>query len=251
MISQTGGVLYLLVWIISIRFKLGKLKSAGLFLAIYLAASFIIIPFVAPWFGRHALPVRGQLRPVSLATCILNRHYVTRDLRQQLVQASEEMANKFEGTEITYLDANFPFFDGFPLIPHLSHNDGRKVDLAFYYLDKETKDPLSGSPSWMGYGVFVEPEPGEVNYPERCRKEGYWQYGALEYFAPGWKADRYQFDEKRTRYLLKWLARDQRTSKIFIEPHLKDRLRLKRFKNIRFHGCHAVRHDDHIHLQVN
>lgn len=34
---------------------------------------------------------------------------------------------------ISYLDANFPFKDGFPLLPHLSHDDGRKVDIAFMY----------------------------------------------------------------------------------------------------------------------
>ena len=37
--------------------------------------------------------------------------------------------------------------------------------------------------------------------------------------------------------------------KVFIEPHLKTRLNLTSNK-IRFHGCQAVRHDDHIHLQV-
>ena len=35
---------------------------------------------------------------------------------------------------------------------------------------------------------------------------------------------------------------------IFIEPHLKNRLKIGN-NRIRFHGCKAVRHDDHIHFQ--
>ncbi len=33
------------------------------------------------------------------------------------------------------------------------------------------------------------------------------------------------------------------------KPHLKTRLKLSSAK-IRFHGCQAVRHDDHIHVQL-
>jgi len=38
--------------------------------------------------------------------------------------------------------------------------------------------------------------------------------------------------------------------KIFLEPHLKQRMGLTHPK-IRFHGCHSVRHDDHIHIEIN
>ncbi|MFT5619364.1 MAG: hypothetical protein ACI85I_002607, partial [Arenicella sp.] len=38
--------------------------------------------------------------------------------------------------------------------------------------------------------------------------------------------------------------------KVFIEPHLKTRLGLENYSKIRFHGCQAVRHDDHIHVQL-
>jgi hypothetical protein len=36
---------------------------------------------------------------------------------------------------------------------------------------------------------------------------------------------------------------------MIVQPHLKSRLKLKSTK-IRFHGCKAVRHDDHIHIQL-
>lgn len=52
-----------------------------------------------------------------------------------LAGLSREMAHTFPGTVTLYLDANFPFFDGFPLLPHLSHVDGRKRDIAYYYAD--------------------------------------------------------------------------------------------------------------------
>ena len=45
------------------------------------------------------------------------------------------------------------------------------------------------------------------------------------------------------------ILKQNEISKIFIEPHLKKRMNLKNPK-IRFHGCRAVRHDDHIHLQI-
>ena len=57
------------------------------------------------------------------------------------------------------------------------------------------------------------------------------------------------FDLKRTAFFIRLLTQDANIKKIFIEPHLKTRMRLKHAK-IRFHGCHAVRHDDHIHFQL-
>lgn len=36
---------------------------------------------------------------------------------------------------------------------------------------------------------------------------------------------------------------------LFLEPHLKNRLKLNNSK-IRFHGCRAVRCDDYIHVEL-
>jgi hypothetical protein len=46
---------------------------------------------------------------------------------------------------------------------------------------------------------------------------------------------------------LRTLTADPRIGKIFIEPHLKQRFAPSEAK-IRFQGCRAARHDDHIHL---
>jgi hypothetical protein len=37
--------------------------------------------------------------------------------------------------------------------------------------------------------------------------------------------------------------------KIFIEPHLKNALGITD-GHVRFQGCRAARHDDHVHIQV-
>lgn len=196
--------------------------------------------------GREALPLTGNLRPLNLGTCLLNRHYVKPQLRDQLQSISDIMNAKFEGTKTNYLDANFPFFDGFPLVPHLSHNDGKKLDLAFYYKNEDGR--THSAPSCIGYGVYEDPRNGETDYPSYCRQKGYWQYGLL--VVPQWNKNDYELDYDRTRELIKLLAEDQMTSKIFIEPHLKVRWKLSKYDNIRFHGCQAVRHDDHIHTQI-
>ncbi|MEQ8686096.1 MAG: hypothetical protein RIE86_12430 [Imperialibacter sp.] len=158
------------------------------------------------------------------------------------------MEAKFGGTKTNYLDANFPFFDQFPLLPHLSHNDGKKLDLAFYYIQGNSRS--DSAPSFIGYGVYDEPKSGESDYPAICKQKGYWQYGLLSSVVPQWNKGDYKLDIVRTTELIKMLAVEHATSKVFIEPHLKQRWHLGRFDKIRFHGCQAVRHDDHIHIQI-
>ena len=159
------------------------------------------------------------------------------------------MSNKFPGTIINYLDANFPFVNKFPLLPHLSHNDGKKLDLSFHYNDSGTGLMTNDVPSFIGYGICEEPKDGEENKPEDCEKKGFWQYNLLRNNVSQANKDKLTFDNKRTRELVNSFASQDGLGKIFIEPHLKTRLGLNSSK-IRFHGCQAVRHDDHIHVQL-
>ena len=145
------------------------------------------------------------------------------------------MDEKYPGTRINYLDAGFPFIDGFPLLPHLSHNDGRKLDLAFLYTDQKNGEATWKSPSWTGYGVCEGPLPGETDMPARCLQQGYKKYDLLEKVTPQRRKGGYAFDTERNRHIIKLLAGDDRIAKIFIEPHLKERLGLRSGK-IRFHG---------------
>lgn len=59
----------------------------------------------------------------------------------------------------------------------------------------------------------------------------------------------WQLDRPRMTTALNWLANDPRSGKILIEPHIPQSLNLSHPK-IRFQGCRAARHDDHIHLQL-
>lgn len=197
--------------------------------------------------GRVPLPVfsEKQLKPANYFFVLSNRHYV----KPELLKATLDVANQMgKAVTLYYLDANFPFFDGFPLLPHRSHDDGGKLDLAFIYEKSSTGQLLKGSPSWLGYGYLEAPAPQEYNQPADCAQRGYWQYSLLSYLVP--QNSKFTFQNTQNRQLLLKLAQHPAIGKIFIEPHLKARLRLEGYKKIRFHGCAAVRHDDHIHLQL-
>ena len=221
------------------------------FATLYLVFIFVIVPLTAKPFGRVPLPVfeTRNLRPANIWTCILNRNYTIPALRDITYKVAKDMNDKYPGATINYLDANFPFFDKFPLLPHLSHNDGKKLDLAFQYNDIHTGKMTDEVPSSIGYGVCEEPEAGEENKPEYCDKKGYWQYNILRKIVSQDNKERFQFDNMRTRDLVNNFASHDGVGKIFIEPHLKIRMGLTSSK-IRFHGCQAVRHDDHIHVQL-
>jgi hypothetical protein len=221
------------------------------FAVLYLIVTFLLVPLLARRFGRVPLPVRGTVHvvPLTVWTCLLNRHYVKPALRESLYLAARQLHAAFPGTRVAYLDANFPFFDGFPLWAHLSHNDGNKLDLAFFYREARTGEPLPGrAPSPIGYGVYEGPAPGEINASADCAARGYWQYGLMGHLVPQGHQEAMRFDASRTRKLIGLLTAQPGVGKLFIEPHLKTRLRLRSGK-IRFHGCGAVRHDDHIHIQ--
>ncbi|MEO9871611.1 hypothetical protein [Ekhidna sp.] len=246
--TQVGGIIYFLVLILALTLKLSRAASIAIFLGIYVLSTFLVIPLIAPIFGRTALPLTGNLRPLNFGTCLLNRHYATPELKNQMETICDKLAAKFKGTSTKYLDANFPFVNEFPLFPHLSHNDGKKLDLAFFYnIDHKRTNK---APSFIGYGVYEDPRNGESDYPTDCKQSGYWQYDLLSSIVPQWNKNRYKLDIDRTRELIRLLAEDELTSKIFIEPHLKQRWKLNKYDNIRFHGCQSVRHDDHIHTQI-
>jgi len=192
----------------------------------------------------------GFLRPHNFITCLLNRNYVRPELKASALEAASNIQDQFPGTIINYLEAGFPFIDGFPLFPHLSHNDGKKLDVSFFYRNAADGSPSSDCPSWLGYGICEEPQKGEFNRAESCSrlKEG-WQYSLLsKYYPQGRKAD-FAFDPKRTAMLVKAFTNQSRIQKVFIEPHLQKRMGLNSPK-IRLHGCGAVRHDDHLHVQI-
>lgn len=260
-LTQVGGLIFLsclplFYWLHRkqsrpfIRF----IYQSGLFLLVYAFFSWLVVPPLAAHYGRVPMPLfakdKSPVRPLNKLTCFLNRHYVRKPLRDLITSTAVQMDSHYPGTLTLYLDAGFPFWNGFPLIPHLSHNDGRKIDLSFYYADAKTGERTSGdAPAWLGYGICEVPRPGEVNRPRECERLGYWQYSLLSRFLSQKKSSS-AFDAERTAALVKLLARNEATGKLFIEPHLRIRLGLGAYVKIRNHGCQAVRHDDHLHVQL-
>ena len=258
-LTQVGGIVYLVsIFIINEKINRRFDISAGrsllkfaAFLLTYFITSFLIVPVIAKPFGRVALPVThtGNLRPLNFLTCILNRHYVNTELLQSAEHVADLMNGAFPGTVTNYLDANFPFINGFPLAPHLSHNDGKKLDIAFCYIDNRTGARSNEVPSVIGYGISEGPRAGEVNTASECASKGNWQYSFMKKIIPQGNKKNYLFDSLRTKTMVDFFGAEPAIGKIFIEPHLKMRLNLTSDK-VRFHGCQAVRHDDHLHVQL-
>ncbi|MCC6370228.1 MAG: hypothetical protein IT236_04405 [Bacteroidia bacterium] len=257
-LSQTGGIVLLLAlatqkWLTGIsktNYVLTTLKCLW-FVFIYALCTFLIVPLIARPLGRVPLPMRetGHLKPHNLLSCLLNRNYVHKDLEQTAFRVAAQMHQQFPGSTLNYLDAGFPFINGFPLLPHLSHNDGKKLDLSFYYRDAKTNQVLNSNGSFTGYGICEEPLPGEINTAQGCSKNGYWQYSLLKKIVSQKNKEALTFDEQRTAAMVNFFVADENIGKLFIEPHLKTRLKLSSQK-IKFHGCRAVRHDDHLHVQL-
>lgn len=236
--TQVGGLIWLLSCLIC-YFK--NYKKRFIFPLLYVLCNLIIVPFLAPKFGRVALPYNSNtIKAARWFYPLSFRNYVRPELKTLLINASKKSRIK-----IAYLDANFPFFNGFPLLPHLSHNDGKKIDLCFVYKDKNGK-ATTKIPSTSGYGVFVNEKNKTSNY---CVNKGYWQYNFTKYLSFGNDRD-LKFNALQTKQLIRALLQQSKAKKLFIEPYLKTNLGLQNENKIRFHGCKAVRHDDHIHLEI-
>ncbi len=250
-ISQVGGVIYLLCLPFFKKLKASSHRIA-LFVVVYSICSLLVVPALAPNFGRVALPLSktGDLRPHTWWTCWLNRHYVTPKVKTSMARVIKKFQAEFPDQQVTYLDANFPFWNGFPLLPHLSHDDGKKLDLAFIYKNKKTKSVLKGGArSLLGYGVCEIPRKGEKNQPAICKKQGRWMYNFTRKLALRGHPTSVEADAWRTGRLIGYIAKDPGFRRLFLEPHLVDRWQLRGYSKIVFHGCHAVRHDDHMHIE--
>lgn len=255
LLTQIGGAAYLATLAIKSRLTGGAFTktalASGCFLACY-ACLGVTAHFLAPYFGRVALPCRttGSTTLVvqSPVFCALNRHYVTPELFKVTSDLAAFMDKEYPGTRTLALDANFPFIDGFPLVPHLSHDDGRKLDLAFYYRRRNGRYVAGATKSPIGYWAFEETLGGE----QPC--SGKSDLLTLRWDVPWFRFFHrdYELDVARNRAALQWLtttASATGVSKVLVEPHLAQRLNVNGGV-IRFQGCRASRHDDHIHFQV-
>lgn len=232
LLTQVGGV----AWLLARAFR----RPLPAFVLLYAALSLAAV-YISPLTGRVALSCRaeGPLQVQSWFYCLTNRTYMTPALHAVAQDLADHMAATHPGTVTLALDAGFPFFDGFPLLPHLSHDDGKKLDLGFYYQADGTYLP-GATRSPVGYFAF---EQGPTECPAlwpTLRWNLDWLQGVF--------AD-HALDRARMTSALAWLIADPRVGKVFVEPHLAKGLGLSSDK-LRFQGCRAARHDDHIHLQL-
>ena len=228
-LTQVGGVAWLLALVARGTGGFRLIRFTGAFVVLYLGFS-AVAASLAPGFGRVALPCgEGGVQPVVL--CAMNRHYADPALRDMAVSLVRDVP----GTRL--LDAGFPL-PGMPLLPHLSHHDGRKLDIAL---------PFEGGAAFTGYWQFADPRPGE---PQPCKGQAGPLRWDMDWLQPALPDGR--LDEDAARALLDWLARSgpaHGVEKVLVEPHLPHRLRVDS-PLFRFQGCAAARHDDHIHVAL-
>ncbi|WP_374384336.1 hypothetical protein [Dongia sp.] len=246
-LTQVGGVIFGLSLAFSYLFRRHcphlwrrYIVTTAIFLSLYLFACIIVVPALARHFNRVPLscfPTSDA--PYAANTglyCLLNRHYVRPEIRAIVEKIASRLSARFPGTTLTYLDAGFPFGSAIPMPPHLSHKDGRKVDFALFYNGR----PSGGA--WpLGYWAFGAPRrPGN----DVCPQSGLmrWDMDWLQPFLP-----RLELDEMRSRALVREILATA-PQKSFLEPYLVERLGLQG-QGVIFAGCHAARHDDHIHVQ--
>jgi hypothetical protein len=250
-LTQVGAIAYAVAYLIYRRTKL-RLPAFATFFAAYAGLVFAS-NVTAPIFGRVPVPCfaskDAELTVRTPLFCVLNRNFVSPKMLIAARALASHMKGKFSGTITLVLDGNFPFVDGFPLLPHLSHSDGNKLDIAFYYaadgayLPGRTRSPI-------GYFAFEVPNSG-AKLPCEGRNDLItfrWDFAYLQGLFPA-----YQLESQRMKEALRWLSTDGQAygiEKIFVEPHLVQSLDAQQ-ERIRFQGCRAARHDDHIHFQVH
>lgn len=254
-LTQSGGIVWIIFKFITKSFEFNFNRSYKLylfkfftFLFIYSFVSFALIPPLAKKYGRVRLPLNSPtLEPVTAFTVITNRNYVKPELLSTLEMVSNDLKKQFPELKIGYLDASFPFFDGYPLLPHLSHNDGKKIDLAFFY--RKNAKITNEKPSKSGYGYYVNKNAEDLHKYRECISKGNWQYDFPKYLTFGMNKE-LEFDEKSTALLIRLLLSQSNIKRVLLEPYLKVRLGLRDASKVRYQGCHSVRHDDHIHIEL-
>lgn len=222
------------------------LLAPGLAVGLYLPSALWLFPLLAHAAGREALPCwlgNGALRAHSPLYCLCNRHYVVPELARQLEALDARLQIALPGRTVRWLDAGFPLGSGFPMLPHLSHGDGRRLDLMFLYRDGTGK-AVDGNGSPIGYFAFEQPA---AETTQQCPRRLWTLRWDLDWLQP-W-LNKPELDEAATARLINAILSSDQIGKLLLEPHLRDRLRLGD-PRIRFQGCHAARHDDHLHLQL-
>ena len=260
-LTQLGGIVLLaglgLGWLLR---RAGSSRALAILagLAFLIAGvplvNLLIAPALAGLNGRVALPCAPSAEKSHAALspiyCGLGRNYVRPEVEAMLEAMGRDLRRDDPRLVIATLDANFPLIDGFPLPPHLSHDDGRRIDLAYFYKDAASNPLPLAAPSFLGYWGFEEPPtPADTACTDKIRWLTFrWDMGWFQAFV---RKD-LTLDEERTAAMLRGLVEkgpEHGVIKILLEPHMAKRLGVAS-PLIRFQGCRTARHDDHIHVEV-
>jgi len=212
-------------------------------------ATLLIIP--ALWLGwLHFQPTKlvplscttsetPGLETGSLVFCGLARHYVTPAAKRTIMEITTSLRDQGLPTLQT-LDASSRSGRK-PLWPHLSHGDGRQLDVSLYFRDKASLAPVHPKNDLAGYGHYSPALAGEPSPCGTAKRP-------MDLGNPSANVT-WELDEAATRKLILDFARHPQVRRVFLAPHLKARLQLQAQDKIRFAGCHAARHDDHLHVE--
>lgn len=247
-LTQIGGIILLAAVALGYALRWRRLAITAVFLGLYAAISSLLVPQLATATGRVPIACAGEPLHALPILCAMNRHYVTPEMLALATTLAEDTAAAFPGTITVALDANFPFIDGFPLLPHLSHDDGNKLDLAYFYADQTGTYLPAATRSPIGYWAFEAPAAGEETDCPAQWPTARWDMDWLQPLFPDLK-----LEPERTRFALNWLfdkGPSHNLQRVFLEPYLARRLGVAS-PLLGFQGCRASRHDDHIHLQVS
>ena len=230
-LTQVGG----LVWLVSRPFRWPLVAFAVIYAGVWGA-----VQVTAPLLGRVPVPCRGEvLREQSVLYCALMRNFVVPKMRAVAEGAADRLAKEHPGTVTLALDGGFPFA-GLPLLPHLSHDDGEKLDLAFSYANPSGTYAPGQTRSPIGYFAFETLAAADPCPAVWLTLRWSWQVPLRDL----------RLEPARTAALVRAVLADARVGKVFVEPALADRLGLADAK-LRFQGCRAARHDDHVHVQLS
>jgi hypothetical protein len=253
--TQVGGLVLWPFWAVVFSRSAGftPWKRRGFRFAclsgIYLLCTLLVLPLVASQTGRVRLPLFATEElptgPLTIAYPLLNRNYVRPHTRDAFTKAVRASAAKHPGMVVRYLDAGFPF-PTIHLLPHISHQDGQRIDVAFQF--QQDGEPVDRALSPIGYWGYAK----ESHVRSECAgKKGKigpvkldlrWDFDWLQPIWPDLELNR-----QRNRTLFKELARDRRVCSILLEPTLHRTLASSKLAK---NGCEVARHDDHFHLTI-
>lgn len=191
---------------------------------------------------RERLPCAStDLQPGSFwIYCVLGRNYVREGGVEVLREAQARVETAHGRSPLIWTDASGPWPG--TLWPHRSHGSGHQIDVALYYEGHDGR--LKRNPT--GFAGYFAYEPTGPEEAPACTPGS----RPLDFGDP--PTDRtWRWDAARNATLVTALLEDARVRRIFLEPHLVERLGLSGHPKIGFAGCRAARHDDHIHIDLH